>query len=144
MLFRSPPPLTPGDSSTPFVPYCGSVLPSPTAWTRWRSAGPRFTTHGGRKIGRGIEGIVNLDSLRGGSGPLTKRRGVGAGRRGIDHEQSETNDLNKACQTDINNTKPPKETTLVGREKFGSAKWDQPNKRKRREVGLCSLESNER
>jgi len=64
-IFPPPSALT-DDPSTPFIPYTSSEL-SPTA--RRRVAGPRVTTDGGRNIGRGIEGIVNLDWLRGGNGP---------------------------------------------------------------------------
>ncbi|KAH9004975.1 hypothetical protein EDB86DRAFT_2825344 [Lactarius hatsudake] len=62
-----PPTRTPGPRGDSWTPYSGFVL-SPTLYTCWR-VDPRVTIDGGRKIGRGIEGIVNLDRLRGGSGP---------------------------------------------------------------------------
>lgn len=52
-------------------------------WTRWRVIGLWVTNVSGWKIGLGIDGSVNLDLPRGGSGPCTRRRGVGGGRRGM-------------------------------------------------------------
>jgi len=45
--------------------------------------GPRATAAGCAQVGRGTEGIVCLETERGGTGPCTRRREVGGERRGI-------------------------------------------------------------
>lgn len=52
-------------------------------FARGRGAGPQTTGTGGWKAGRGSEGSVCLGCLREGIGPVTRRSGVGGGRRGM-------------------------------------------------------------
>lgn len=57
-------------------------------FARGRGVGPWSTTMGRWNAGRGREGSVCFGCLREGNGPVTRRRGVGGGRRGMVHHGS--------------------------------------------------------